>query len=268
MRRFSRLYSICRPTSFSRSFATQRKASFQYISDLHVDVKGAKLPKIVPSGKYLGICGDIGNPQSPNFRAFLAGMSNQFEKVFFIPGNHEFDCGSIYQKDKADIYEPMIKDICRGFSNVHYMNRHSYQLTSKTVLLGSIMWSLPIAENIEYTGDSETYMSHVVEHKSHVKWIEEEIKRNKDKKVIVMTHFLPTFQLIENKYKKKGIKMVSRYATNLEHMIKSPVIAWLGGHSHSVMECHINGVYCGLNAYGYPSEKTEINRQNKIIEFE
>lgn len=253
---------------FRRFHSTAKKFPLQYISDLHIDVKGAIMPKITPVSPYLGICGDIGNPTHANFGLFLTEMSKQFKKVFFVPGNHDFDCGSIYQKEKVNLYEPIIKNICRSLGNVYYMNRDFYHLTEKTIVLGATLWSRPTADNVEYSGDSETYSSHVVEHRNHLKWIEQTIKQNNNKKIIVLTHFLPTFKLIEKKYQQRGLKVTSRYATDLEYMIKDPITAWLCGHSHSVIECQINGIYCGLNATGYPSEKSQITQQIKTIEFE
>src|SRR5450631_788020 len=99
----------------------------QYISDLHLDVHN-KIPKITPVAKYLAVCGDIGIPNHPLFKEFFKQQSNEFEKVFFVPDNHEFNLGPMFKKTNVIGWEPVIKEVCDEFPNVHYLNCSTYQL--------------------------------------------------------------------------------------------------------------------------------------------
>ena|SRR5436305_1603402 len=73
--------------------------------------------------------------------------------------------------------------------------------------------------------------------------------------IIVLTHYLPTFQLIETKYKDAGPQIrSSHFATNLEYLFRPNIKAWLCGHSHSRISFRHNGMYLGLNAHGYSDE--------------
>src|SRR4029077_8822969 len=111
------------------------------------------------------------------------------------------------------------------------------------LVAGSILWSRPVpptTDSIDSVDGSDTYRRHVVEHNRHVSWLEDVIRNNQDKRLLVMTHFVPSFQLIEPKYRDLGLAKTSHFATNLEHLIRHPVRAWVCGHSHSALERDIN----------------------------
>jgi predicted phosphodiesterase len=222
---------------------------FQYVSDLHVDlIEENKVPVIIPECNYLAICGDIGKPTHPNFKLFLKQASRQFKKVFFVPGNHDYDCGPLFIFDKVNYYRPIIQEICQQFNNVHFLDKNVYLLDNDLVILGATLWSQPI---INWT-QSELLiksMNHNQIHFNHVEWIKDQINTFSKSNIIVLTHFVPTFQLIEEKYKHKSKERSSWFATDLESMIKPPISHWLCGHTHSVVDCLINGVYCGVNAH-------------------
>lgn len=247
---------------FCRKFNTFR---LQYVSDLHIDTHKT-LPKINPSSKYLAICGDIGQPYASRYTEFIYQQSNNFEKVFFVPGNHDFDLGTMYKKNKVDKWEPFIKEICHKFENVIYLNRHIYELDNDIIIAGSILWSNPILDTQKLC--TAKYLEHINEHNKHVNWIKNITKQNKNKKIIMLTHFVPTFQLIEQKYLNKGFNKTTWFATDLEYLIKSPIKAWICGHTHSIMSCKINDVQCAVNAYGYGRENGYKNKNiDKILEI-
>jgi 2',3'-cyclic-nucleotide 2'-phosphodiesterase (5'-nucleotidase family) len=87
---------------------------------------------------------------------------------------------------------------------------------------------------------------HISTHNKEVEWIKTEIEKNNNKKIIIGTHFPPTSQLIEKKYY-LGDQPSDWYYTNVEYMIKKPIIAWFAGHSHSVIDKNINDVFCAIN---------------------
>jgi hypothetical protein len=83
------------------------------------------------------------------------------------------------------------------------------------------------------------------------------IDRYRDMNVYSLSHNVPSFQLIEQRYLDYGQHRTSWFATSLEHRIGSPVKAWLCGHSHSVLEKEIN-------AYGYKHEVDELLPNAKV----
>lgn len=232
------------------------KKSIQYVSDIHADVNGF-FPKITPFSKTLAICGDVGVPTNPVCRDFLRYCSDNFEKVFFVPGNHDFDCGSVFEPNKVERYEDIYKVLCQKFNNVHYLNKGSI-IHQDTLVIGLTLWShLQLNHpNIKINPENiEKLQRSIIEHLEHVKWLECTLDNNQDKKAIILSHFVPTFKLIEEKYKSHN---TSFFATNLERLIKPNIHMWLCGHTHSTLQLTHNGVYLGVNAHGYVG--TDINR--------
>jgi hypothetical protein len=101
------------------------------------------------------------------------------------------------------------------------------------------------------------YVNHIAEFQTNLQWLEAMIDHYRDSNVYILTHNVPSFQLIEQRYLDYGQHRTSWFATSLEHLIGAPVKAWLCGHSHSVLEKEINGIKCGINAYGYKHEVDE-----------
>ena len=240
-----------------------RANNLQYISDLHVDTRSiGRIPKIYPVSDHLVVCGDIGNPKHPNFHSFISKISSQFKKIFIVPGNHDMCCG-FHQLDKVNYNQYLINEIIKNFTNVYYLNQSIHQLDHNYLIAGTILWSQPIITN----NHMHNYLIGLNEHNRQVQWIEKILKDYDSSNIIMATHYLPSFQLIEEKYLKRGIQATSRFATDLEYLIKPPIYAWLCGHSHSVINKKINGIYCGINAYGYKNEKDLEVAKIKIIEL-
>ncbi len=238
------------------------RPKLQYISDLHVDtLEIGTIPTIKPKAEYLAICGDLGLPNHPNFELLLAQVSQNFSQVFFVSGNHEYGLSPLYKKSNIITYNPIIKKVCSQFSNIHFLNKETYMLSSKDLILGTTLWSRP---ELNFPSKSETYLNHLNEHQSHVNWLQGMIKFYQNRNLYILTHNLPSFQLIEPKYAKLGLKNTSWFATNLEHLMLPNVNAWLCGHSHSVVNCQIKDTYCGLNAYGYQTAIYGMLPQPKI----
>ncbi|PHH54408.1 hypothetical protein CFIMG_007936RA00001 [Ceratocystis fimbriata CBS 114723] len=65
--------------------------AFQYMSDLHLELCSQYTTfEFQPTAPYLILAGDIGYLNDPRLEEFLAAQTRCFEKVFFVPGNHEF----------------------------------------------------------------------------------------------------------------------------------------------------------------------------------
>ena len=66
--------------------------AIQILSDLHLEApKGYDVFEIVPKAPHLALLGDIGNVASHKHDClgFLTRQLQQFQTVFFVPGNHE-----------------------------------------------------------------------------------------------------------------------------------------------------------------------------------
>lgn len=191
----------------------------QFLSDVHLEYRHL-IPVIKPAAQYLALLGDIGNPFQANYSSFLQQASQKFEKVFLISGNHEYLYNDIPTTNNR------ISEICNSFDNVHYLNNQQIQVND-IIILGTTLWTSP----------------HPLHYKA-VKFIQSTAINQKR---IILTHHLPSYQLILPQFSKYS-QIYDRYASHLDHLIQKPIVAWLCGHSHCTLDKYINGVYCGINA--------------------
>lgn len=227
------------------------KKIIQYISDLHVDMKENGYVPIFPkTSDILVVCGDIGLPTHPNYELLLNCLSYKYEKTYIIPGNHDFDCGPMFEQKKYDKYSEILKYICSKYPNIIYTDKSSHEIDNNYVLAGCVLWSKPQFQ-WSRTNFSELYHTHVREHVRNLSWLTNIITSSviAKKKLIVATHFVPSYELIEEKFRNYGKTRTSWFYTDLDHIIKKPIHAWICGHTHSQLNKLINGVYCGVNAY-------------------
>jgi hypothetical protein len=87
---------------------------------------------------------------------------------------------------------------------------------------------------------------------------------NANKKIILLTHYMPSFQLVVEKYRSDPLTCC--FASDLDDLIKKPIRFWLCGHSHSSFSKVINDVTCALNCRGYVHELVEGFDGDRVIE--
>lgn len=239
-----------------------------YISDVHVadpyhKAYYVQMPRIEPTSGILAVCGDVGLPTTARFREFFKQISPDFDHIYFVPGNHEYDCSSLFKQTKVDQYLPYIEDVIAGIPNVHLLNNRITKLPPLTYsneetpvwIAGTTLWSNPILSPTKMSQKNPHIDDHIDRHKQDVKWLDHTVKLvqhlEPTSKVIVMSHFMPTFKLIGSEYEKYGKHATGWFATDLEDQFmypKSPICGWMAGHSHSNVRCMINNVDCGSNA--------------------
>lgn len=251
---------------------------FQLISDLHLEFGACK--KIKKYADYLILAGDIGYPEHELFKEFLQNASNTFKKVFYVTGNHEYyqnwKKGKNIKINSIDETNKIINDIINEVGhNVYFLNNSFHDLDDNLRIVGSTLWTniLPNSKSIndsyqiyfdEKTLINDEYINKL--HKINLEFISEQIKNANDenKKLVLVTHHLPSYQLILEKYKTLFyLPYNSHFASDLDYLIKEPIKVWCAGHSHGFNHKLINGVECYINAYGYPNE----NRNGANLDF-
>ena len=261
----------------------------QYASDLHLEHHdrrndGYLIPSmfVKPSAPYLALCGDIGNPDLVAYGALLGWCSKSWKHVFVVAGNHEFY--NYRSEAHSDIQTRLnkMREICSHYKNVHFLDCDSYFLAEHNLrILGCTLWSdtssgdekmilrcMNDARNILY--DKETpllphLMTHL--HNQHKEWLDKEIQSANHRKedVLVLTHYLPSFKLIHEKYANNPLNIC--FASDCEDLIQAPVKGWICGHSHTAVSLEINGVKCAMNPYGYPGERCETQNASAVLEL-
>jgi len=199
---------------------------FQYVSDLHLE---KSFKSIIPRAPYLLLAGDIAPLYSSYSKLFFDEYSKRFEKIFYVFGNHEYDCKKKYFGDKS--YFPK-NTIC--LENDIYIFKDL-----NVIILGSTLW---------------THSTNPLKYKQSVEFLSEILNDPKyySFKIVCLTHHLPSYSLIIEKYENHPKK--DRFANNLEFLMdplrtKNPPTIWVCGHSHSKVEKNIFQTNCYINCY-------------------
>lgn len=261
----------------------------RYVSDLHLELCPTIYhPKLVSLWTmkqtknyqfYLALLGDIGNPFNDNLKNFLEKIASKYQKIFYVPGNHEYYNYKMDKNRSKTEFDTKLKEICGCFTNVILMNNSTYDLENVKII-GSTLWShIPdtASEYIKQTIndyhlikklDTNNELINITPNDTNnwniesIDFIKKEIQ-NATKPCIVLTHHAPLFSnditeifLADPKY----LNSKNNYAfhNNLRDLIKSPVCAWMYGHTHYAGRFKLNGVIVASNQLGYLSEQNQI----------
>lgn len=248
------------------------KKTFQLVSDLHLEYykKINYNEFIIPSAKNLIIAGDIGYFYLDNYKPFIEQCSNLFEHVFLVLGNHDYYTVKTNIMSMNQI-EENIKLILKDYDNIHLLQNETYDFEDYTII-GTTLWSnIPFNMHnyIKNAINDYNYIFNDLKkqitvnelnylHYKNVKWLESQIN-NTHKKILIITHHLPSYQLIHKKYENSPLNYA--FATNLEYLLKSNVTHVCCGHSHSNVNIKINNCQLLINPKGYPNENELYNKQ-------
>lgn len=246
-----------------------------YLSDIHLEFYDlTKIPRllkqIIPQSNICVLAGDIGYPFQKSYEAFLRGIHLKFEHIFLIHGNHEY-----YQlKDNKGKTNQEIVDKTRKIleehqlNNIHFLRNSHYDIDDYR-FVGSILWS-KIEDPRYLSNDYEMIYQNSIDemnctHENDRKYIQNTLIQAKtdQKKVIMITHHLPSFELNHPKYA-RHYKYHQCFSSHSDDLICDPVKLWIFGHTHMQIKHKINDIICTANPIGYPGENMNISF-NKVI---
>lgn len=258
----------------------------QYASDLHLEFgNGTAFESILkPVAPYLALAGDVGRPDQQSYSDFLKYCSQNWQQTFVIAGNHElYNDGGNSEGRKVDSAADRLlhcASISTHFPNVHFLNRGRYELDCdglKLSVLGATLWTnldteekQAVAEkginDFRYIAvDQEpqedcgphrllTAADVLNWHRSDREWLRREIALNAEinRPVIVISHHLPTYKLIDRKYLTSPVNVA--FASECSELLTCPVRAWIAGHTHTASQAVVDRIQLGVNPRGYPGE--------------
>ncbi len=256
----------------------------QYISDCHLEFYGDDIDVenfVTPCAPYLAIIGDLGYPGEKNFYNFLLQCSKLYEKVFYVSGNHEYYTCKNMDLPTMDELETTIDNICKSIPNVYRLNNSEYSLSDDVVIFGMTLWSYISESKKSIVKNSISDYKYIFCRESHYKtnitttmttklhneslvWLDEKLQANQNKQVIILTHHLPSFKMIDAKYKNSPAN--DAFASDLDYIMEENdnIKYWLCGHTHSSVTVKINNCECLTNPCGYNGENVEYSKEKYI----
>jgi Icc-related predicted phosphoesterase len=245
--------------------------------------------KINASAKYLIIAGDLCQSKNKKvlLRMFFGRLSPMFEYIFIVMGNHDYyrthqtrgnnwtdwtdwsdwngRVGIPERIPESRIWMSTVEEDMRSllteFSNVILLQNELFVIPNTHVgVYGTTLWSEISSEDMSYVTTIMSDYYHIPQFTPQVS-IElfhdnlDQMKRmlnasTTPEKIVIVTHHLPTFKLLEETPFDTHIK--SAYATEVALLSHPKIVAWIAGHTHR-SSSHVGNVY--VNPIGRPNER-------------
>ncbi len=248
----------------------------QYISDLHLERDSNDAywleHRIKPMADILVLAGDITKLTKIGLsHPFFDRVSEDFEQVFMIAGNHEYyditDL-SLIQKESLDI------DIRH---NVKLYNNKSIKYKGVNFIfttlwshiepynIGAVISGVACFKHIKYGKNFITAHQWNELHSMSKYFLVNALADITEGKTVVVTHHVPTQLCISSEHKNSSIN--NAFCVEMfDTIYDSNINFWIYGHSHRNIDTEINGTQVVTNQFGYVDMENN-EHENKIIEL-
>jgi predicted MPP superfamily phosphohydrolase len=229
-------------------------------SDLHLEFGTDIISKCITicsadRMKYTILAGDITNFKKRNeiLPKLSIALKPYTDHIIYVLGNHEYyECGKLTSSEVRDSY----KTLCESLG-IHLLE-NNYLETDDCVFYGTTMWTDQNESAFQRMNDRfssfKTNKEIVDTHKESLFLLSEFIKDYRSPKpLVVITHHMPSFTLIDKKYECYK-EIHSGFASSLDFLITDPIKYWVYGHTHMYSNRLINGVQMICNPLGYKCE--------------
>lgn len=233
----------------------------QYCSDLHLEFAQNALflhkNSIKPVTDTLILAGDITLWGQKHFKHwFFDYVSKHWERVYYIPGNHEFYSG----KDLRILDQP-VKEAIR--ENVFLVNNQVVSVDNCDLFLTAFWSHIPDKKSllieahvsdfrlIKYRGKPLKAKDFNKLHAQSIDFLRTSIPESKAKHKIVVTHHIPTQLCNPEQFRNSQINPAF-VSEHYDFIADSDIDYWIYGHHHINMpEVEINGTKLVTNQLGY-----------------
>ncbi|EJD48406.1 serine/threonine protein phosphatase [Auricularia subglabra TFB-10046 SS5] len=261
--------------------ALEDPQAIQVMSDLHLEfmfrVKGGTAEDRKPgyeifdfpvAAPNLALLGDIGLAKHDGLYDFFEKQLRRFQRVFFVPGNHEYygSSPSSAMSRLQSFADKMSSKQCKTFGEFVLMHRKRYDLSPNVTILGCTLWShIPsFAEDTVWRVLNDfrqiehwTVGSHNASHEADRAWLSRQLAalKTSGKRVLVLTHHAPTTPgTSEPRFEHEGNLPSHGFVTSLSEqkdLWDRPVTTWAFGHTHFNCDFIRDGIRVVANQRGY-----------------
>lgn len=250
-----------------------KKMKIQVLSDLHLEfLSPSQIGRIVRNiekvGDVLVLAGDIGNGMASHYQKFIGKMAVKFEKVFVVAGNHE------YYGNDIETTNQKIQSICDGLDNVSFLCSQ-WEDYGGLRWIGTTLWSHVEDTTKCFTNDIRYIQNMPIQkynqrHIQSVQFLTDALITSQDKPCVVITHYLPSMEVIHEKYRNKEEDPYNQwFASSLDHLIETHtkhLPFWIYGHTHDPSHKILFQTEMVCNPMGYEGENKHPNL-NLVVEW-
>ncbi|PKN23382.1 MAG: metallophosphoesterase [Deltaproteobacteria bacterium HGW-Deltaproteobacteria-3] len=198
--------------------------------------------------------------------------------VIYVPGNHEY-YGEVYPHLREKMRE------AAADSNVHLLDCGRYEQDG-VVFLGATLWTdfrlmgnqpLAILTAQRSMSDFMRIMTDSTNkrfrpedtiqiHAREKAWLKKELQSSTGKKIVVVTHHLPSLQSVAERY--RNDQLSAAFASNLDDLIaESGAKLWVHGHTHTVCDYMLGETRVLCNPRGYAGKEDTRYNPNYVVEI-
>jgi len=220
------------------------------VSDLHIEFWDHHWMKNLPFGNspYLICAGDLGEFSRPKTVLALEYLCNLYDKVFYVPGNHD------YYGSNFDVINKYFDALESTLPHLKLLRTGVIDQLGDYLIMGDTLWipdhpwlnTFPINDPYQITELRPAIFKH-----HHA--LRDFLLENVNEKTIVVTHHLPHQQSIAPQYMLEPTN--KWFLGDCEDIIKGckPAI-WIHGHTHTMFDYKLQDTRIICNPLGYPGE--------------
>lgn len=227
-----------------------------HLSDLHLEFGSMDVPST--DADIVVLSGDI--------HAGSRGIdwASQFDiPVIYILGNHEF-----YGFTQFDELIQECREKANQYPNMHFLENESV-VFGDVRFHGATLWtdfnlennatlSMHYAQNAINDYRKITYKDQYFTpeiaaglHAESRHWLYNSVKESAEKKNVIVTHYLPTSEAIQPKFKGSPLNPAFASDCNEFSELAEKISIWLYGHNHDSNDFMSNGIRYATNQRGY-----------------
>jgi Icc-related predicted phosphoesterase len=273
-------------------------------SDLHLEFETITLPN-TEDAKVLILSGDIcvahslhdhpiskpvpedamkpGRNQGAavKFREFFHHVSQEYDHIVYIAGNHEF-----YHGRFPDVYDWLREEV-KNYPNIHFLDKEQIEIEGIT-FVGGTLWTdmnkndpttmqliegmmndFRIIRNSQRNYARFAPLDSVCHHRETLEYIKSVVDSDASKKYVVVGHHAPTALSIHEMYK-KDTWMNGGYHSDLSEFIldRPQIVLWTHGHMHNPSDYMMGETRIVCNPRGYKGHDPHADHfQLKFLEI-